>query len=546
MQKKWVKAIGLISIATTLAASNGQVVSAAAGDQAWKVKSNVETLWEQDQKESTPSFINGEVTEKKVTKEKDVKKFFQANQDLFKMDPKTDLALEDTNKDKLGMTHYIYQPKIQNIPIEGSKVVVHVNKNKKITAVNGDFHPDAPTKLKENRKLTKQQALHAAWKHINVKRSTADKKIKSLTGETFNTLNENAELVVFDKNGNYTLAYRIELQFVQPYPANWKIWVNAENGKILKAVNQVQNAAETGEGIGTLGDTKKLNTYLYQGNYYLYDTTKRMNGVIETYDNQGQYDNSLPGIYVTDKDNKFTSESQKAAVDAHYYAGKVFDYYYDTFGRVSYDNRGATIRSTVNYGNNYNNAAWIGNQMIYGNGDGEQFTYLSGANDVVGHELTHAVVQETANLAYENQPGALNESFADVFGYFMDPEDWLMGEDVYTPGIEGDGLRSFSNPPRYHQPDHMDNYRYLPNTRQGDWGGVHINSGIPNKAAYYTINAIGISKAEQIYYRALTVYLTPNSDFADARQALIQSAQDLYNQDIANAVANAWNRVGVN
>lgn len=240
----------------------------------------------------------------------------------------------------------------------------------------------------------------------------------------------------------------------------------------------------------------------------------------------------------------FTVKGKKAAVDAHYYAGEVFDYYYDTFGRVSYDNQGADIRSTVHYGSNYNNAAWTGNQMIYGDGDGSTFTYLSGADDIVAHELTHAVTDTTAELVYENQSGALNESFSDVFGFFVDSEDWLMGEDVYTPGTSGDALRSLSNPNAYNQPDHMDEYRNLPNTESGDWGGVHINSGIPNKAAYYTINSIGISKAEDIYYRALTVYLTPSSNFSSARQALIQSAQDLYGSQAANAVSNAWSNVG--
>ncbi|MBU5267305.1 M4 family metallopeptidase [Virgibacillus proomii] len=523
---------------------NGQVISAANND-AWKLKPDAETLWEEDSMEDVPSFINGKVSDQKVTKESDVRAFFQANQDLFKTNPKTELAFIEANVDEVGMTHYIYQPKIQNIPIDNSKVVVHVTKDRKITAVNGDFHPDAPSQLLQEHKLTKKKAINAAWKHINVKRSKADKKIKSLTGEDFNSLQENANLVVFQDGKNYTLAYHVELQFTQPYPANWQIWVNAENGTILKAINQVQEAATTGTGIGTLGDTKQLNMFLHQNEYYLYDTTKQMNGVIETFDNQGAFVNNLPGIYVTNSDNNFNSESQRAAVDAHYYAGEVFDYYLNRFGRVSYDDNGASIRSSVHYGNNYNNAAWVGNQMIYGDGDGVEFTYLSGAKDVVAHELTHAVIQETADLVYENQPGALNESFADVFGYFVDPENWLIGEDVYTPGIEGDGLRSLEDPTKYNQPDHMDKYQKLPNTREGDWGGVHINSGIPNKAAYLTINTIGVDKAEQIYYRAITVYLTPNSNFADARQALIQSAQDLYDEQTANAVTDAWDRVGV-
>ena len=174
---------------------------------------------------------------------------------------------------------------------------------------------------------------------------------------------------------------------------------------------------------------------------------------------------------------------------------------------------------------NRNNAAWIGDKMIYGDGDGRTFTALSGANDVVAHEITHGVTQETANLNYRNQSGALNESFSDVFGYFVDDEDFLMGEDVYTPGQNGDAL-SMSNPERFGQPSHMDDYV---NT-QSDNGGVHTNSGIPNKAAYNTIRSIGKGKAQQIYYRALTEYLSSNSNFSDAKEALYQSALDLYDK----------------
>ncbi|WP_249260889.1 M4 family metallopeptidase [Virgibacillus pantothenticus] len=544
MQKKWLKKVGVASMTTVLVLGSSQMVNAAENGE-WKLKEDVETLWDENKQGEVPSFINGKLSDQQITSEKDVAKFFQANQAVFKLNPKTELKFLEADVDDVGMTHYKYQPKIQNIPIDNSKVVVHVNQHNKIAAINGEFHPKAPTKLKEERKLTKKEAVSKAWKHIDVKRSEADQKIQSLTGEVFNSLEENAQLVVFQNNDNYTLAYRVELQFAQPSPANWQIWLNAENGKILKASNQVKEAAQTGTGVGTLGDTKDLNTFLHQNSYYLYDTTKEMDGVIETFDNQGGSQYQLPGIYVTDSDNQFTSESQKAAVDAHYYASEVFDYYYDTFDRVSYDNNGASIRSSVNFGNDYNNAAWVGNQMIYGNGDGDTFTYLSGAKDIVAHELTHAVIQETADLVYENQPGALNESFADVFGYFVDTEDWLLGEDVFTPGTEGDALRSLADPTAYNQPDHMDDYQNLPNTSEGDWGGVHINSGIANKAAYHTIEAIGANKAEQIYYRALTVYLTPNSSFLDAHQALIQSASDLYDTETTNAIAEAWEQVGI-
>uniref|UniRef100_UPI0005CEB492 M4 family metallopeptidase n=1 Tax=Bacillus cereus TaxID=1396 RepID=UPI0005CEB492 len=154
------------------------------------------------------------------------------------------------------------------------------------------------------------------------------------------------------------------------------------------------------------------------------------------------------------------------------------------------------------------------------------------------------VTQYSAGLEYWGQSGALNESFSDVFGYFLDPDDWDCGEDLFTSQFSGQALRSLSYPEKYGQPSHMNNYQYT----YDDNGGVHYNSGIPNKAAYFTINAIGKEKAEQIYYRALTVYLTPTSEFRQARAALLQSALDFdcyYNWGTYHAVANAWNQVGV-
>ncbi|WP_412059334.1 M4 family metallopeptidase [Bacillus velezensis] len=120
--------------------------------------------------------------------------------------------------------------------------------------------------------------------------------------------------------------------------------------------------------------------------------------------------------------------------------------------------------------------------------------------DVTAHEMTHGVTQETANLNYENQPGALNESFSDVFGYFNDTEDWDIGEDIT---VSQPALRSLSNPTKYGQPDHYKNYRNLPNTDAGDY--VQTAEFRTKLQAYNTITKIGVKKAEQIYYRALTV-----------------------------------------
>ena len=197
--------------------------------------------------------------------------------------------------------------------------------------------------------------------------------------------------------------------------------------------------------------------------------------------------------------------------------------------------------TTVHYKSNYNNAFWTssGQQVVFGDGDGVRFGPLGSALDVVAHEWTHAVNSYEANLEYKRESGALNESYSDVFAAMVDRDDWLVGEDVYTPGTPGDALRSMADPPKYNQPDHLDhslykNYPYwVTCTSSNDYCGVHTNSGVPNKAAYLlvqggthggvTVPGIGRTKVERIYYRALTEYLTRSSGYLDARRLTVQA-----------------------
>ena len=169
-------------------------------------------------------------------------------------------------------------------------------------------------------------------------------------------------------------------------------------------------------------------------------------------------------------------------------AGKVYDYYKKTFNRNSFDDKGAKLISTVHVGESWNNATWNGIQMMYGDGDGTTFIPLSAGLDVIGHELTHAVTEHTANLVYKDEPGALNESLSDIMGVMVEKKSWDLGADIYTPGKPGDALRSLKDPasipnplkPGEGYPDHYSK-RYI-GTK--DNGGVHINSSINNKAAY--------------------------------------------------------------
>ena len=488
-----------------------------------------------------PSFVHGKLSTKVYKDKNAIKQFLKENKSLYQLDTDKDLTLLDVQTDELGSTHYNFVQSIQGIPVDGAKFKVHTDKDGIVTAVNGDVFPEASSYFKGALKaqLSKDAALSQSWKSIKLtKAETLTNAEAGPTGKKVEDTVEKAELVVYKSGNQFNLAYKTNLQFIQPYPANWVVYVDAVNGNILNSYNAVAD----GTGVGVLGDTKMLNTYYSSGTYYLYDTTKPMTGVIETLTAVNR--TRLPGNYSVDPDNNFNATSQRADVDAHYYAGAVYDYYKNTFNRNSFDNNGATLRSTVHYGRNYNNAFWNGSQMVYGDGDGTTFRSLSGALDVVAHELTHAVTERTAGLQYQYQSGALNESISDTFGVFLDNGDYLIGEDVYTPNQAGDALRSLSNPELYGQPSTMSGYV---NTTS-DNGGVHTNSGIPNKAAYLTISSLGTAVAEKIYYRALTVYLTPTSNFSGARAALLAAAADLYGSTSTqyNAVKSAWTQVGVN
>lgn len=243
--------------------------------------------------------------------------------------------------------------------------------------------------------------------------------------------------------------------------------------------------------------------------------------------------------------NMFTAPEYCSAVDAHYYAGEVYDYFKKVHNHESLDGEGGGIDSFVRYGLNCNNAFWDGQEILYGDGDKKNYKPFSCAKNIVAHELTHAVIQHSAGLEYEGQAGALNESFADVFSYFITPDNWLIGEDVCLHGMNSRRVRSLKEPDKYNQAAHMNEYESMPITEEYDWGGVHFNSGIPNKAAYNTITKVGREQAEQLYFRALKYYLTKKSQFVDAKNALQQAARDLYSEEVAKKVGEAWEEVGV-
>lgn len=247
--------------------------------------------------------------------------------------------------------------------------------------------------------------------------------------------------------------------------------------------------------------------------------------------------------------------------------GSTRDFYKTVLGRNSIDDSGMRLDAYVHFGEGYDNAFWDGQRMVFGDGGGSRFTDFTASLDVIGHELTHGVTEHAAGLVYHKQPGALNESISDVFGSLVkqwslrqsaDDADWLIGAEIFSPGVEADALRSMKAPgtaynnPEFGkdpQPDHMERYRPLPDTEDGDNGGVHINSGIPNKAFYLTAIEIGGYAWEapgHIWYEALKAS-SPTSQFQDFADTTFAKAGQLYGAASREqkAVGAAWQEVGI-
>ena len=267
----------------------------------------------------------------------------------------------------------------------------------------------------------------------------------------------------------------------------------------------------------------------------------------------------LPGAVArTEDDDPVADEAVNQAFDG---LGATFELLLSAFGRNSLDDAGAPLDATVHYGVDYDNAFWDGERMVFGDGDGEVFTGFTASTTVIGHELAHGVVQHTANLEYQGQPGALNESIADVFGALTEQyllgqpaaeATWLIGAEIFTDAVQGDALRSMIAPGTAYdddelgkdpQPAHMSDY--VQTTE--DNGGVHINSGIPNRAFAVFALDVGGNAWEtpgSVWYRALTGGLSSTATFTEFADATVAAATSVDDATTA-AARRAWTTVGV-
>ncbi|HDR4594868.1 TPA: peptidase M4 family protein [Bacillus cereus] len=511
------------------------------------------------QKFHTPSYIGEEwKAPEGLDKKESVFQYLKSKNDMFKLAGNMEEYFEIVREEEdaeAETTHVKLIEKYNGVPVYGSDQTIALDKNNNVKAFFGQVIPNLENKnIPSTAKISEKEA-------VNIAKAGIEKEM----GKVDNYDGIKKDLYIYEKDGEYYLSYVIKASVSKPEPGYWHYFIDATNGKVINKYNAVDHM--TGFGYGVLGNKQSFEIVQNgkTGFFHLFDG-KRGNGV-HTFDSRDLdkqfHDSTSHGLGYTGYEikSKFKSFEDKAGVDAHVNAEKVYDYYKKTFNRNSYDNKGAKLRSVVHVGENWNNAGWNGVYMSYGDGDGKMFIPFSASLDVVAHELTHAVTEHTANLEYQDESGALNESLSDIFGVMVDRDDWETGEDIYTPDIAGDAMRSLSDPssipnpldPTMGNPDHYRHYYPTPY----DNGGVHINSSINNKAAYLMseggwhfgveVNGVGREATEKIYYRALTKYLTAKSNFKMMRQAALLAAEDLYgkNSKEVQAVTKAYDAVGI-
>lgn len=482
-----------------------------------------------------------------------------------------------TDLDNLGFAHEKYTQYYKGIKVEHATYTLHA-KQGKVESMSGQV--ERISNLNVTPSLSAKAALQRALAFVGAQNymwedAAEEAGLKQQENNPAATYRPQGELVIVRNElsanaaraGKPTLAWKFDVYAQSPVSRAY-VYVDAHSGEVVLQDAIIKHAAATGTFATKYSGTQTSATDSYNGTYRLREAT-RGSGV-ETY-NCKKGNSYTNAVDFTDADNSWTEYANanfdNAALDAHWGAQAVYDYWKNVHARNSYNNAGAKIKSYVHFddtpgdGKGYENAYWNGSVMTYGDGY-TRFDPLTSL-DVCAHEIGHAVCSSTANLTYSNESGALNEGFSDIWGaaveYYKDPNKatWLIGEDIDKVRPS---LRSMSNPNAEGQPDTYKGTSWYSGT--GDNGGVHTNSGVLNHWFYilsvgktgtndignaYSVTGIGIDAAAKIAYRTESVYLTASSNYAAARTYSIQAATDLYGAGSAQvtAVTNAWYAVGV-
>lgn len=487
--------------------------------------------------------------------------YFRANRDRFKLgDPAAELRYLERNVDAMGDRHEIFQQMFRDVPVWGGRIHAHFDRNGALYAVNARYAPTpAPA---GGWSLDGKAAIARAAGDL-----ASQGPLEDFAPETRELLAYPGPLAernvwIDEATGAARWAWRVEIR--PDFCHLWRYFIDAGTGAILEKYDTApSDGPKTASAKDLFGNTITINTYQVGSTYYLIDGTRK------SFDARTGLPNNPKGALmtttagntdltrisqVTSANNSWTDA---ASVSAQSNMAKVYEYYLGTHNRNGIDGAGGTMIAAVHVTQNgqaMDNAYWNGRLMAYGDGS-RIFKSLARALDVTGHEMTHGIIAATVNLDYKNQAGALNESLADVFGCMIDRDDWKMGEDIVNSSQFPTGaLRDLADPHNggrsradaSWQPAHM--MEIVKASLSDDNGGVHINNGIPNHAAYLLAQAIGREKTEKIYYRVLDArYLNPGAQFLDMRLGAVRAATDLFGDaspEVA-AVKDAFTQVGI-
>ena len=464
--------------------------------------------------------------------------------------------MRDMVTDADGSTHVRFDRTFRGLRVIGGDLVVHADRQGQLRAMSRTLQYGislpAQARLRSEGALDAARARHPGF-----------------------SANGRPEAVVYARGAAPVLAYEVQLsgQREDGTPSEMHVIVDADSGVVLDAWDDVHTGAANGSGRGFFNGTVGLVTNSTGTGYELKDPSRGGQYTVDMGNKQGG-----KGSLFTDADNAWGDGSlanrQTVGVDAQYGTAVTWDYYKNVHGRSGIANDGVGAYNRVHYGRNYNNAFWSDSCfcMTYGDGDGTTFNPFDSL-DVAGHEMTHGVTSRTANLTYSGESGGLNEGTSDIFGTAVefyaananDPGDYLIGEKLYKSGANA--LRSMIQP----SSDGRSADCWYSTVGSLD---VHYSSGVANHFFYLlaegtnagspsktckagdtrvatgtaTLAGIGRAKAEKIWYRALTVYMTSSTNYAAARTATINAATDLYGATSAqtNAVKAAWSAVSVN
>lgn len=483
---------------------------------------------------------------------------------ILGLEPASDLVLLKTEKDELGNTIYRYLQTYQNIPIENSMYIAGVKGNylkevngKIVLEFSNQFRTVTPSVDAEQaikKAMHKVSAELYAWQdqefEDRIKKQLKDDHASFLPKATLVWYNPSEEV----NPEGMQLCFKVDLYARQPL-SRAEYFVSATTGEILGQHDKIHFVAVKSGAQTTYSGLRKIYAEYDGTELRLRDYTKG-DGVITVHGESGRRgEDYISKTQIWSFDNE-----DKAALDAHYGVSQTYSFFWENFGRNSYDGNGTALYNYVNDSKYFDNAYWDGTAMYFNKRYDGGLGGVTGI-DVTGHELTHGLTQATSGLIYSKESGAINESMSDIFGklvqFWSKPDDinWLLSNDMSWI------IRDMSNPKYCLQPDTYMG-KYWQKGKILDNGGVHTNSGVGNYLFYllvnggsgkndngdkYDVQGIGMKKAAKIIYRTNTVKLTPSSQYIDWRDACISAATDLFgeNSPVISEVKNAWYAVGI-